>query len=78
MKKVFMTSILLSIMALAACGDDSNTSSVEDECTKDPALCEDNTPDTPVEEQFFFYIFCSFPVARRGSLFYICASLSLE
>ncbi len=50
MKKVFMTSILLSVMALAACGDDSNTSSVEDECTKDPALCEDNTPDTPVEE----------------------------
>ena len=50
MKKVFMVSILLSVMALAACGDDSNTSSVEDECTKDPALCEDNTPDTPVEE----------------------------
>jgi hypothetical protein len=50
MKKIFMASILLSIMALAACGDDSNTSSVEDECTKDPALCEDNTPDTPAEE----------------------------
>jgi uncharacterized lipoprotein YajG len=50
MKKILMASILLSIMVLAACGDDSNTSSVEDECTKDPALCEDNTPDTPAEE----------------------------
>ena len=29
-------------------------------------------------DRFSFYIFCRCPVEKRGSLFYICASLNLE
>jgi len=45
MKKFLLGSMLLSVMALAACGDDSSTSDAKDVCTDDPAQCEIQTPD---------------------------------
>ena len=45
MKKIFLFAILLSFIALAACGGDSSSGATKDVCTDDPALCEDQTPD---------------------------------
>ena len=50
MKKIFLSAILLSFIMLAACGDDSASGSAKDDCTEDPALCEDKTPDPEPEE----------------------------
>ena len=50
MKKLLGFLILLSVMGLAACGDDSASDSAKDDCTEDPALCEDKTPDPEPEE----------------------------
>ena len=45
MKKIFLFAILLSFIALVACGDGSSSGDAKDDCTEDPALCQDNAPD---------------------------------
>jgi hypothetical protein len=50
MKKVLLGAMFLSIMALAACGDGSSGSKVEEECIDHPELCELPVQETPAEE----------------------------
>ena len=50
MKKILLGSILLSVLVLAACGDGSSGSNVEEECIDHPELCELPSQETPVVE----------------------------
>lgn len=50
MKKILLGSMLLSVMALTACGDGSSASEVNEECIDHPELCELPTQETPVVE----------------------------
>ncbi len=51
MKKLFLFSILLTVMGLVACGDSSSSSDSEDECTVHPGApgC-DEPAGSPSEE----------------------------
>ena len=50
MKKILFGAMFLSIMALAACGDGSSGSNVEEECIDHPELCELPSQETPAVE----------------------------
>lgn len=50
MKKILFGAMFLSVIALAACGDGSSASEVNEECIDHPELCELPTQETPVVE----------------------------
>ena len=41
LKMLFLFFVMFFAMGVSACGDSSNSSDAKDDCTEDPALCED-------------------------------------